>query len=487
MLFNGDNQSDGQQTKYYFNRKIIVIHPARIKTQWASIKLSPESKPIICLESGNSLQCLCFETVEELADAIKNKHISVKQWAFSVPDEYCIVKSASLPANDISQAYKMLEFELPAVLPLPPEELVYGCSAISHNNGLLETQLYIIKTSTLQSFLEYYKTIGIKPSKVMMDSVAVQSWFNPGEIIHEPEIDLVIRNKQVLIFSRSHGNLGKHGEIIFHENGIEYVKEKVVEEILYHATEIAAAENERVVLNIAADADIRAVVRQWFNSSFENIQYLEFPELIHFADNTICRDNYSAYESVVARGLIRAAKNPDLACLNLLPQKILKRINQIRHIKQGLVTALFFTLLVLCLWLNFSVMNWRMERMCRIIKNEITPIEYIAATVERKRQQVKAVQKQFFNRDQISNIFADLYAFCPKEISISQMAFSSKADVAKLSIKGQADTLSHAFEYSDAMKKSKLLNAVQIINAQQIPRPGGNIVEFKAECTIKND
>jgi hypothetical protein len=37
------------------------------------------------------------------------------------------------------------------------------------------------------------------------------------------------------------------------------------------------------------------------------------------------------------------------------------------------------------------------------------------------------------------------------------------------------------------MKDSELLSDIQIINAQQIPKLGGSIVEFKAECTIKRN
>ena len=54
-----------------------------------------------------------------------------------------------------------------------------------------------------------------------------------------------------------------------------------------------------------------------------------------------------------------------------------------------------------------------------------------------------------------------------------------------IDIKGQADLLPTAFEYTDAVREAKLLRAMQIINAQQIPRAGGgSVVEFKATCTV---
>jgi hypothetical protein len=55
-----------------------------------------------------------------------------------------------------------------------------------------------------------------------------------------------------------------------------------------------------------------------------------------------------------------------------------------------------------------------------------------------------------------------------------------------LEIKAQADTLSNAFDYAEAMQEATLLQEMQIENAQQVPRPGGSVVEFKALCFIRN-
>jgi Tfp pilus assembly protein PilN len=181
---------------------------------------------------------------------------------------------------------------------------------------------------------------------------------------------------------------------------------------------------------------------------------------------------------------VKAAEDSDFVFLNLLPGKALKRAEQKQLITNAAVTVVLVIFLIFCLWLNFAVMNWRIQCACQKISQEIAPIKHIAADVESKRQKVKAIQAQLSNRWQISEIFSQLYKYSPKEISISQMSYSSKADAASVNIKGQADTLSSAFEYSDVMKDSELLNNIQIINAQQIPRPGGSVVEFKAECTM---
>jgi len=137
------------------------------------------------------------------------------------------------------------------------------------------------------------------------------------------------------------------------------------------------------------------------------------------------------------------------------------------------------------LWPCSAAVNISVQRISHQIESPIAPIERIDGGVDSKRQRVKAIQKQMLNRGQITEILKELYLYTPKAISISELKFTSDYDKANIEIKGQADMLSSAFEYADAMNKAKLLDKIQIINAQQIPVPGGSVVEFKANCVIR--
>ena len=125
--------------------------------------------------------------------------------------------------------------------------------------------------------------------------------------------------------------------------------------------------------------------------------------------------------------------------------------------------------------------------MSRMIESQITPIEHTASTVDSKRQRVSAIQKQLSNRGQITAVIDELYRYTPRAISLSELRFVSGHSRASIEIKGQADALSTAFDYTEAMSKAELLSSIQILNAQQIPRPGGSVVVFKAHCGIQDD
>ncbi|MHC5061201.1 MAG: PilN domain-containing protein [Planctomycetota bacterium] len=452
------------------------------KTSWASVKITPEGSVILSLKSANQSSCLYFENTEKLSEAIRKRQIHVKHWVISVPDSLCITKAIELPAASMEQAYKMLEFELSSYLPLPAEELVYGCVPVSRNEGLLKVLVYILKLKTLDSFLAKFKSVGIRPSRVMVDSAAVGSWFGRDRDSVAGNINILFANKNLFVSAAKDGNLQRYEDISLPNGDLQSQRENITDQINHLAAELTS--NKQPALKIAANSDIQPEIKKWFEEDYNNIEFLELPQLESFVKGVFPEKDYTV-ESVVTQGLVRAAEDSDFVFLNLLGRNALKRAGQKQLITNAAATVVLSVFVVFCLWLNFAVMNRRIQRSCRKITKEIAPIKHIAADVESKRQKVKAIQVQLSNRRQISGIFSQLYKYSPKQISISQMSYSSKANAATFNIKGQADTLSNAFEYSDAMKDSELLNNIQIINAQQIPRPGGSIVEFKAECTVR--
>jgi len=138
-------------------------------------------------------------------------------------------------------------------------------------------------------------------------------------------------------------------------------------------------------------------------------------------------------------------------------------------------------------WLCLVTANWRIERACNVIKSEIVPIKGIAGRIGAKKEQVKAIEGQVSNRGFILKALQEFYKYTPDTISLSELRFSNKASCINIRISGQADILSNAFDYTKAVEQATLLNKLNIENAQQIARPGGkSVVEFKAECMIKD-
>jgi hypothetical protein len=142
-------------------------------------------------------------------------------------------------------------------------------------------------------------------------------------------------------------------------------------------------------------------------------------------------------------------------------------------------------LVVILTWACLATANRRLARACGLVQAQIAPIEKLAGGVDRKRQRLKAVQRQLSNRGRITETLAELYECTPKEISISVLDIAWKQGAMSIDLQGQADLLPTALEYTNAVRDAPLLRTMQILDAQQVPRPDGRgVVEFKAHCSI---
>jgi hypothetical protein len=193
-------------------------------------------------------------------------------------------------------------------------------------------------------------------------------------------------------------------------------------------------------------------------------------------------------ECVIAAGLLELAVGSKQPYTNLIPCRYLAKERRKILLARCLRIGIMAVLLVSLAWACLGATDRRLGRASRMIEAQIAPIAKVAGGVDRKRQRLKAIQRQLSNRGRIAETIAELYECTPGEISISELDVAWKQGAMTIDIKGQADLLPAAFEYTDAVRNSRLLRAMQIINAQQIPRAqGGSTVEFKASCLVPED
>jgi len=463
----------------------------KIKTEWASVKLTHYGPVVVCANLKDTFVCICFENLQAFKNAIDKKKISVRKWAASVPSSCCIFKTVELPAESVSEAFKMVEFELASLVPIPSEKLVYGCTLLSSHDNLLDVLVCIMKIDTLEHTLEPYRAIGIYPNKVIADSAALSCWFNTiNKQNSDTAVNVLFDKGRCQIIISSKGNLHSFEKIKTVTDNTKLIMHQLTSEIIHKKNELAHLGDGETAINLAAPkvniAEIKDFLEENEHTDLGTVSVLECPRIVFYEDKAGYQTNELYHDATVAEGLARSTTQAGFEYLNLLPKRLLKKVQQKAQLINYAVTAGLSFLLIFALWLNFVLLNWRIERTCRKIHAQIAPVEHIATSVEGKRQRVKAIQKQLSNRGQISLVLQELYKYSPRSISISEIKFTSHSNKVNITIKGQADSLSNAFEYSKAMKDARLLNDIHIINAQQVPRPGGSVVEFKADCMIRS-
>jgi len=474
----------------------------KIKTDWASAKLTQNNGAVICARAKSGKNCIRFDKLTDLKQAIKSKKISVKKWIIAVPFQRCIFKPLQLPAKELTEATQMLHFEVPSLIPLPTEELIYGCTLLNKAQGFLNVLVCIIRKSTLSHLLEPYTAVAIHPNKVIFDSLAIQNFFNavnnPPKVGHKPRIDIFAGNKSCYIISSRGASYQKVDEIAYANTNFrnEFLNSNLFANEVSNQKTAANSVNNNINISLAGLKEHTSKIKDILQ---ENLQLLPVNKLSFFhppvphlflAKNRcggagVAESPDSPADSLIAAGLLESIDNANLQYINLLPRDDLQKAQRKSLVLNYLATGILSAVLILLIWLTLAAMNWRLEEKAKKIMSKIAPIENVAGSVESKRELLKAVQLQLANRGYITKIFQELYKFSPKTVSISNLKLFSESEKTRIEINGQADTLSDAFEYSNAMKKAQILNAVQITNAQQIPRPGGSVVEFQAECVIK--
>jgi hypothetical protein len=291
------------------------------------------------------------------------------------------------------------------------------------------------------------------------------------------------------------GNLHRANELALAGSDIVTSSHEIVGEMMRQRDELSASLKETAVFLLAGSEECISEVKNLLNSV---LLEPDVAEKVSVVPNPLVQchtvgagpendgDRF-VWEGIIATGLLDLAVHTKLPYSNLLPQQYTRRIRQKALLFRYLRTGCLSLVLILLVWLCLVAMNWRTERMSREIESQITPIEYTASMVDRKRQRVSVIKEQVSNRGQIMAIIDEIYKYTPKAISLSELRFTYQHGGASIEIKGQADLLSTAFSYTDAMSKADLLNNLQIENAQQIPRPGGSVVVFKAYCDIRYD
>ena len=235
---------------------------------------------------------------------------------------------------------------------------------------------------------------------------------------------------------------------------------------------------------IRGELSRRAAPDRWEFGTVEPVQAISYPLNGEAAQ---AREGFH-HEAIVAEGLLLALSDPHLERMNLLPEEYTARHRRrAMFYAYGQFLGLLLAAIVLA-WSLLAVSTFQVTKQYEQVRSEIAPIRDAANAVAGKRLRLQAIQRQLSDRGQLASLIRELYQYTPAPISFYELTFNRQPDAASVEIKGQADFLPTALEYTDAVQDARLLAGLQIVNAQQVARAGGgSVVEFKASCTIRSE
>ena len=304
----------------------------KIKTDWASLRLTEKGPAIVCARTGESVRCTCFDSLSALRDNLSRGKISVKKWAVSVPDDLCIVKSLQLPASDLKEAFRMLEFELASLIPIPQESLLYGCTFLGKRDNFVQIQVYIMKQNTLKGVMEAYGKIGIKPNKVMVDSASIQRWYQPNGERRDSAVSILFGNENCNIKTIIDENNRIFENSKNDGNGTAPEPNSLIQTIHYYTDGLSNYADKKIDINITAPKGNISKLQSFFNDNKEDfagrISFFEYPEVVFYGDETKFKIDELRCDTIAAEGLLLSATDNRFEYLNLLPRSHIKKTQQ---------------------------------------------------------------------------------------------------------------------------------------------------------------
>lgn len=459
---------------------------------WASLTMASDDSLIVAVSQGNAMRYFCYESPAHLRKAIDKGQIRAKKWIFAFPRSKCFLKQVSLPASSWQEAHRMVEFELSTLVPISANEIVYSCLPLKTHDDIMEILVCAARLDSIQAFLKPFSEIGVEPQRIVMSSMGICIWSQKF---------LQNRLGSAGIIAALNGNhcevVTAHNSTIQHATNVKDAEQGTslpyiaAQEILHHHQKIECEEIEETkILVVGSQAESETM--QEILSSVVGVDYTHIEAASDLVVNNSglsseTLDRHYALDIIVAEGLVDLAQTCQWELFNFVPPAIQKKRTGRLLRRKMTVAAMLVIVGIGLLWLILANMNWRMERLCRQIQAQIDPIEHTASSVESKRQQLKAIERQVANRQELTTIFEDIYGFTPESISLSELTYTSNVSGDVVQLRGQADMLASAFGYTEAMEDARVLRAIQIDNAQQVARQGGSVVEFRAHCTINRE
>jgi len=468
----------------------------KIKTSWASVSMADDGRVLVCLRREDAPGCLCFPSVDSLRQTIEAGLLAAGGWALAVPRDLCIVKNLSLPAEGMSEAATMVEFEITSLVPLSLEQVTYGCTSLGSSERLLNLLVWILKRDTLENHLQPYRTAGIEPKGIAPDAVAVHHWLTSSASQKAGSTICVLAGRsRIMVLTDVEGELHDARIHSLAQEDAESSLDGMALEILrLRQAHVSERQTEPAILLTGEETSVTRIQEQLQRTAQAGglevtVGVAASPPIVGWSGRNQEAGNIEGirYEATVAAGLLGLFSVSKRQPLNLLPRERMRRQQRRAVMLQHFQQVGTGGLLVLLAWACLAATNWRLARKADLIESEIAPIRQIAGTVDSKYQCVKAIQRQLAGRDLFGRIIQELYEYTPEPISFCELRLSHGQTGVILDLRGQADMLSTAFEYTEAVRQAQWIRGIQIVNAQQIPQPSGDsVVDFKANCAIQD-
>jgi len=429
---------------------------------------------------------------DRFVESVRGGLVRARRWCAAIPRRNCLVKRISLPACGEDEARRMLEFEVPSLVPTQDDGLCYDVAELRRNeDGTTEYLVFLSPRDRVEQATALLREAGVTPDEVMPDSVALWRWLGRDMGRPGPALLLCVEPRRCQVLAVGDGRLQGSRELVLADEAAIDVAVLLAEAQRVCPGEIGLeiGSARRVVL--AGSGGLASVLASQLRALREESRD---PAPVETAKPSVIVLNplgeavgdtlMSDLSLLSAVGCALETADGEFEAFNLAPtdwrEGRLRRRQRIEWAKTIGLTAAVPVLL----WLLLAVRTVRLDARCAELDREMAPIKDVAVTLELKKRQAKLIQSQLLDRSLPLEVMAELYSRVPEGLGLSYLMLDLDVADPQLGMKGPAKSLESAFAFPLVLEESPLFTDVRPEAAQQVSRGQGVLIEFGCRCRI---
>ena len=419
-----------------------------------------------------------WPNAEAFAGAVRRRAVRVRRWAIVVPREECLVKQVTLPTCDENEAATMLSFEVPELFPVGSEEAHYDAVTIdTDGDDQMRIAVWLLLEANLHRHLEVLTAAGVEPAAIVPSSLGFRWWVQRNENDERPgrrlliaaeagDYEVLLYESDRLLWSRRVRLPDSQGPDV-----VLIISEALRVDLESDADAMSALGDIARVLVLGRD-DEASVLREQLAELIRQAGVSDGPG-IEVVERPAEQDAPATLTDLCLAGVARDLAEGVTSRPNMLPARLLESRGRRRRRTQLGASAALAGLAAALFWGYLSLGTWRLERQHDRLQAAIAPIKDVATELERKKQQLRAVQDQLGNRDLPLRIIAELYRHVPGQTSLSDVTIVMRRGGAEVVLRGLAPAVHSAYELPEHLARSELLRRVQVVRADSVGDDSG--------------
>jgi hypothetical protein len=401
------------------------------------------------------------------------------RWALIIPTYLCATEYAVLPSTDPEEIEKMLELELPDIIPFKTKPWSWDYSVIDRRqDGWSRVLVNLCPLPIVDRHIKAAISLGIKPRVVTTSAIFYFSLLLEHKTLpmsglaccfclNDECMDFfVIENEQVVLMRG----------VFLQKGGPENC-------------EIIELEMRRCLAMIKQkDIVGRTCVFYTINTGQWSVNLTKIAEKVIRGDVEEVQLTGTGNRGVsVKGGLSRRIFGEKLSCisertcLNLLPGQMKERQRRSSRSRRAVIGLLRICLVICLLLACLKAGIWRTGRVIGRYEKRLAAISPEAEKLRFLEQQLSLIQTHLRGNISTLDIICELYKVLPEQVTVHYLAIEQNASIV---IRAQAGLLSEAFDCIGLLEESRYFANVRQSYANQRQIETNVLIDFEITADI---